>query len=79
VSLNLDSVADAETNAVKLQEIDKITNAPPTEVRGRVQCALGKADPSGSRRRHHGNIKSSDGADYPGRKCTQSRILTIES
>jgi DNA gyrase subunit B len=74
VSLNLDTVLDAEKSAValqaKLQEIDKITNAAPAEVAGEFDARSDKPILRISRR-HHGNIKSSvitqdfvHGADY---------------
>jgi len=74
VSLNLDTVADAETSAValqaKLQEIDRATNAAPAEVAGEFDARTDKPILRISRR-HHGNIKSSvitqdfvHGADY---------------
>ncbi|MBN9412277.1 MAG: DNA topoisomerase (ATP-hydrolyzing) subunit B [Burkholderiales bacterium] len=74
VSLNLDTVADAEKSAVllqdKLQELDRLTNASPAEVAGEFD---NRADKPVLRisRRHHGNVKSSvitqefvHGADY---------------
>ncbi|GAB3767599.1 DNA topoisomerase (ATP-hydrolyzing) subunit B [Ramlibacter monticola] len=74
VSLNLDTVTEAEASAVKLQaklqEIDKLTNAAPAEVAGEFDARTDKPILRISRR-HHGNIKSSvitqdfvHGADY---------------
>ncbi|NML42535.1 DNA topoisomerase (ATP-hydrolyzing) subunit B [Ramlibacter sp. G-1-2-2] len=74
VALNLDTVAEAEASAVKLQEklqeIDKLTNAAPAEVAGEFDARADKPVLRISRR-HHGNIKSSvitqdfvHGADY---------------
>jgi DNA gyrase subunit B len=74
VSLNLDTVQDAEASAValqaKLQEIDKATNAAPAEVAGEFDARTDKPILRISRR-HHGNVKSSvitqdfvHGADY---------------
>ncbi len=74
VSLNLDTVPDAEQSAValqaKLQEIDRATNAAPAEVAGEFDARTDKPILRISRR-HHGNIKSSvitqdfvHGADY---------------
>ncbi|RZI92039.1 MAG: DNA gyrase subunit B, partial [Rubrivivax sp.] len=74
VSLNLDTVPDAEKSAVllqaKLQEIDRLTNAAPAEVAGEFDNRTDKPVLRISRR-HHGNVKSSvitqdfvHGADY---------------
>jgi DNA gyrase subunit B len=74
VSLNLDTVPDAEASAVtlqrKLQELDRISNAAPAEVAGEFDVRTDKPVLRISRR-HHGNIKSSvitqdfvHGADY---------------
>lgn len=74
VALNLDTVVDAEASAValqvKLQEIDKQTNAAPAEVAGEFDVRTDKPILRISRR-HHGNVKSSvitqdfvHGADY---------------
>ncbi len=74
VSLNLDTVPDAEASAVtlqaKLQELDKVSNAEPAEVAGEFDARTDKPILRISRR-HHGNIKSSvitqdfvHGADY---------------
>ncbi|MBA3772697.1 MAG: DNA topoisomerase (ATP-hydrolyzing) subunit B [Ramlibacter sp.] len=74
VSLNLDTVLDAEASAValqtKLQELDKASNAAPAEVAGEFDVRTDKPILRISRR-HHGNIKSSvitqdfvHGADY---------------
>jgi DNA gyrase subunit B len=74
VSLNLDTVPDAEASAMalqaKLQEIDRLTNAAPAEVAGEFDARSDKPILRISRR-HHGNIKSSvitqdfvHGADY---------------
>jgi DNA gyrase subunit B len=74
VSLNLDTVADAEASALalqaKLHELDKLTNAAPAEVAGEFDARSDKPILRISRR-HHGNIKSSvitqdfvHGADY---------------
>ncbi|WP_048437928.1 DNA topoisomerase (ATP-hydrolyzing) subunit B [Caenimonas sp. SL110] len=74
VSLNLDTVLDAEASAValqtKLQELDKASNAAPAEVAGEFDTRTDKPILRISRR-HHGNIKSSvitqdfvHGADY---------------
>jgi len=74
VSLNLDTVPDAEQSAValqaKLQELDKASNAAPAEVAGEFDVRSDKPILRISRR-HHGNIKSSvitqdfvHGADY---------------
>jgi DNA gyrase subunit B len=74
VSLNLDTVLDAEASAValqlKLQELDKASNAAPAEVAGEFDVRTDKPILRVSRR-HHGNIKSSvitqdfvHGADY---------------
>ncbi|MDP3673131.1 MAG: DNA topoisomerase (ATP-hydrolyzing) subunit B [Telluria sp.] len=74
VSLNLDTVPDAEASAValqtKLQELDKASNAAPAEVAGEFDVRTDKPILRISRR-HHGNIKSSvisqdfvHGADY---------------
>ncbi len=74
VSVNLDTVAQAETSALalqaKLQEIDRLTNAAPAEVAGEFDVRSDKPLLRISRR-HHGNIKSSvitqdfvHGADY---------------
>jgi DNA gyrase subunit B len=74
VSLNLDTVPDAEASAValqtKLQELDKASNAAPAEVAGEFDVRTDKPVLRISRR-HHGNIKSSvitqdfvHGADY---------------
>ncbi|MBC7601578.1 MAG: DNA topoisomerase (ATP-hydrolyzing) subunit B, partial [Ramlibacter sp.] len=74
VSLNLDTVADAEASAIalqtKLQELDKASNAAPAEVAGEFDTRTDKPILRISRR-HHGNIKSSvitqdfvHGADY---------------
>jgi DNA gyrase subunit B len=74
VSLNLDTVLDAEASAValqtKLQELDKASNAAPAEVAGEFDARTDKPILRISRR-HHGNIKSSvitqdfvHGADY---------------
>jgi DNA gyrase subunit B len=45
VVLNLDTVTEAEASAVKLQEIDKLTNAAPAEVAGEFD-ARRQADPA---------------------------------
>jgi DNA gyrase subunit B len=74
VSLNLDTVPDAEQSAValqtKLQELDRVSNAEPAEVAGEFDVRTDKPVLRISRR-HHGNIKSSvitqdfvHGADY---------------
>ena len=74
VSLNLDTVLDAEASAValqvKLQELDKASNAAPAEVAGEFDVRTDKPVLRISRR-HHGNVKSSvitqdfvHGADY---------------
>ena len=74
VSLNLDTVQDAETSAValqaKLQELDRLHNQVPAEVAGEFDARSDKPLLRISRR-HHGNIKSSvitqdfvHGADY---------------
>ena len=74
MSLNLDTVPDAEGSAValqtKLQELDKASNAAPAEVAGEFDVRTDKPILRISRR-HHGNIKSSvitqdfvHGADY---------------
>lgn len=74
VSLNLDTVEEAEKSAAalqaRLQEIDKATNAAPAEVAGEFDSRSDKPILRISRR-HHGNIKSSvitqdfvHGADY---------------
>ena len=74
VVLNLDTVAEAEASALKLQdklhELDKLTNAAPAEVAGEFDARTDKPILRISRR-HHGNIKSSvitqdfvHGADY---------------
>ncbi len=74
VSLNLDTVFDAEASAValqeKLQELDKASNAAPAEVAGEFDVRTDKPVLRISRR-HHGNVKSSvitqdfvHGADY---------------
>jgi DNA gyrase subunit B len=74
VSLNLDTVPDAEASAIalqaKLQEIDRATNAAPAEVAGEFDARTDKPVLRISRR-HHGNVKSSvitqdfvHGADY---------------
>jgi DNA gyrase subunit B len=74
VSLNLDTVPDAEQSAValqtKLQELDRVSNAEPAEVAGEFDVRTDKPILRISRR-HHGNIKSSvitqdfvHGADY---------------
>ncbi len=74
VSLNLDTVADAEQAAVamqaRLQEIGKASNAAPAEVAGEFDVRTDKPILRISRR-HHGNVKSSvitqefvHGADY---------------
>ncbi|MBG9389003.1 DNA topoisomerase (ATP-hydrolyzing) subunit B [Caenimonas aquaedulcis] len=74
VSLNLDTVPDAEASAVqlqtKLQELDKASNQAPAEVAGEFDVRTDKPILRISRR-HHGNIKSSvitqdfvHGADY---------------
>ena len=74
VSLNLDTVPEAEKSAVllqeKLQEIDRLTNASPAEVAGEFDNRTDKPVLRISRR-HHGNVKSSvitqdfvHGADY---------------
>jgi DNA gyrase subunit B len=74
VTLNLDTVQEAEKSALalqaRLQEIDKITNAAPAEVAGEFDARTDKPILRISRR-HHGNIKSSvitqdfvHGADY---------------
>jgi len=75
VSLNLDTVLDAEASAValqaKLQDLDKASNnAAPAEVAGEFDARTDKPILRISRR-HHGNIKSSvitqdfvHGADY---------------
>ncbi len=74
VSLNLDTVADAERSAValqtKLQELDRASNQAPAEVAGEFDARTDKPVLRISRR-HHGNVKSSvitqdfvHGADY---------------
>jgi DNA gyrase subunit B len=74
VSLNLDTVADAERSALelqaKLQELDRAHNSEPAEVAGEFDARTDKPVLRISRR-HHGNIKSSvitqdfvHGADY---------------
>uniref|UniRef100_UPI002628C236 toprim domain-containing protein n=1 Tax=uncultured Ramlibacter sp. TaxID=260755 RepID=UPI002628C236 len=74
VSLNLDTVEDAEKSALalqaRLQETDKTTNAAPAEVAGEFDVRTDKPILRISRR-HHGNVKSSvltqdfvHGADY---------------
>lgn len=74
VSLNLDTVADAEASAValqkRLQEMDGATSASPAEVAGEFDVRTDKPILRISRR-HHGNVKSSvltqdfvHGADY---------------
>jgi DNA gyrase subunit B len=74
VSLNLDTVPDAEAAAValqaRLQEMDGATSASPAEVAGEFDVRTDKPILRISRR-HHGNIKSSvitqdfvHGADY---------------
>jgi DNA gyrase subunit B len=74
VSLNLDTVQDAEASAValqaKLQELDRLHNQVPAEVAGEFDARTDKPILRISRR-HHGNIKSSvitqdfvHGADY---------------
>jgi DNA gyrase subunit B len=74
VTLNLDTVTEAEASAIKLQEklqeIDRVTNAEPAEVAGEFDARTDKPILRISRR-HHGNIKSSvitqefvHGADY---------------
>ncbi len=74
VSLNLDTVADAEKSAValqaKLQELDRASNQAPAEVAGEFDARTDKPVLRISRR-HHGNVKSSvitqdfvHGADY---------------
>jgi DNA gyrase subunit B len=74
VSLNLDTVPDAEQSAValqtKLQELDRASNSEPAEVAGEFDVRTDKPVLRISRR-HHGNIKSSvitqdfvHGADY---------------
>jgi DNA gyrase subunit B len=74
VSLNLDTVLDAEASAValqtRLQEMDGATSASPAEVAGEFDVRTDKPILRISRR-HHGNIKSSvitqdfvHGADY---------------
>jgi len=74
VSLNLDTVQDAEASAValqaKLQEIDRLHNQVPAGVAGEFDARTDKPLLRISRR-HHGNIKSSvitqdfvHGADY---------------
>lgn len=74
VSLNLDTVEEATKSAaalqLRLQEIDKATNAAPAEVAGEFDNRSDKPILRISRR-HHGNIKSSvitqdfvHGADY---------------
>jgi len=74
VTLNLDTVAEAEKSALllqeKLQEIDRLTNASPAEVAGEFDTRTDKPVLRISRR-HHGNVKSSvitqdfvHGADY---------------
>ena len=74
VSLNLDTVPDAEASAValqtRLQETDGATSASPAEVAGEFDVRTDKPILRISRR-HHGNVKSSaltqdfvHGADY---------------
>ena len=74
VSLNLDTVRDAEASAValqaKLQELDRASNQAPAEVAGEFDARTDKPVLRISRR-HHGNVKSSvitqdfvHGADY---------------
>ena len=74
VSLNLDTVPDAERSAValqaKLQELDRASNQAPAEVAGEFDARTDKPVLRISRR-HHGNVKSSvitqdfvHGADY---------------
>jgi DNA gyrase subunit B len=74
VSLNLDTVLDAEASAValqdKLQELDRVSNSEPAEVAGEFDVRTDKPVLRISRR-HHGNVKSSvitqdfvHGADY---------------
>jgi DNA gyrase subunit B len=74
VSLNLDTVADAERSALemqaKLQELDRAHNSEPAEVAGEFDTRTDKPVLRISRR-HHGNTKSSvltqdfvHGADY---------------
>ncbi len=74
VSLNLDTVPDAEAAAIalqaRLQEMDGATSASPAEVAGEFDVRTDKPILRISRR-HHGNIKSSvitqdfvHGADY---------------
>jgi DNA gyrase subunit B len=74
VSLNLDTVPDAEASAIalqaRLQEMDGATSASPAEVAGEFDVRTDKPILRISRR-HHGNIKSSvitqdfvHGADY---------------
>jgi DNA gyrase subunit B len=74
VSLNLDTVADAERSALelqaKLQELDRAHNSEPAEVAGEFDARTDKPVLRISRR-HHGNTKSSvitqdfvHGADY---------------
>ncbi|MBE7941006.1 MULTISPECIES: DNA topoisomerase (ATP-hydrolyzing) subunit B [Ramlibacter] len=74
VSLNLDTVQDAEKSAValqaKLQELDRLHNQVPAEVAGEFDARSDKPILRISRR-HHGNVKSSivtqdfvHGADY---------------
>jgi DNA gyrase subunit B len=74
VSLNLDTVPDAEASAIalqaRLQEMDGATSASPAEVAGEFDIRTDKPILRISRR-HHGNIKSSvitqdfvHGADY---------------
>ncbi|MBI2769100.1 MAG: DNA topoisomerase (ATP-hydrolyzing) subunit B [Burkholderiales bacterium] len=74
VSLNLDTVQDAEASAIalqkRLQETDGATSASPAEVAGEFDVRTDKPILRISRR-HHGNVKSSvltqdfvHGADY---------------
>ena len=74
VSLNLDTVPDAEKSAIalqaKLQELDRASNQAPAEVAGEFDVRTDKPVLRISRR-HHGNVKSSvitqdfvHGADY---------------
>ncbi|MHB1124046.1 MAG: DNA topoisomerase (ATP-hydrolyzing) subunit B [Ramlibacter sp.] len=74
VSLNLDTVPDAEKSAnalqAKLQELDRASNQAPAEVAGEFDARTDKPVLRISRR-HHGNVKSSvitqdfvHGADY---------------
>jgi DNA gyrase subunit B len=62
VSLNLDTVTEAEASAVKLEvkqhEIDRPTNAAPAKAAGEFDARTDKPILRISRR-HHGNIKSS--------------------